>query len=570
MSVKKHGVDELAKARSQSLGLVGWVFFFSIFVNLLMLVGPIFMLQVYDRVLASGSEATLVAMFALVAALYALMSLLDFARGRIMARCGARLQEALDTRVFEVVLKRSILPQERSAPQRALRDLEAIRSILASPGFLAILDFPWVPVFIAALFIFHPLMGWLGIAGAIVLIVLAVVNQFLTRKKIPDMQTASARSHGLAEETRRHIEIVRAHGMGDQIVPRWNEMREKGQDFAMAHNDLSGAFQASTKAFRLFLQSAMLALGAWLVLQAELTAGAMIAGSIILGRALAPIEQSLSQLKPLQSAGAAWRSLGNLLAQTPPEEKKTELPRPEPRLSVKSVAISPVGSATAILSQVDFSMDPGDVIGVVGPSGTGKSSLLRTLIGVWPPRAGEVRLGAARLDQYNPSMLGGYVGYLPQEVDFFSGSVAENIARMAGEPDETEVIRAAKAACVHELILTLPQGYDTIMKSGETDLSAGQKQRIALARALYGDPAFLVLDEPNSALDAEGQEALNEAILKMKTDGKIVIISSHHPAGLAAVDRLIVLGNGTVVAQGPRDQILKSMIAAIEKNRKAG
>ena len=419
MYPKKHGIGELAKARSQSLGLVGWVFLFSIFVNLLMLVGPIFMLQVYDRVLASGSEETLVAMFALVAALYALMSLLDFARGRIMARFGARLQEALDTRVFEVVLKRSILPQERSAPLRALRDLEVIRSVFASPGFLAILDFPWVPVFIAALFIFHPLMGWLGIAGAIVLILLAVVNQLLTRKKIPEMQAASARSNGLAEETRRHIEIVRAHGMGGQIVPRWNEMREKGQGFAMAHSDLSGAFQASTKAFRLFLQSAMLALGAWLVLQAELTAGAMIAGSIILGRALAPIEQSLSQLKPLQGAVTAWRSLGDLMAQTPPEARKTELPRPEPRLSVKSVAVSPVGSATAILSQVDFSMDPGDVIGVVGPSGTGKSSLLRTLIGVWPPRAGEVRLGAARLDQYEPSMLGGYVGYLPQEVDFF-------------------------------------------------------------------------------------------------------------------------------------------------------
>jgi PrtD family type I secretion system ABC transporter len=569
MSTLSTGRDELVAARKRSRGLIGWAFTFSIFVNLLMLVGPLFMLQVYDRVLASGSEATLVALFVLVAALYALMAVLDFARGRIMFRTGARFQEALDERVFDAVLRRAILPKERTAPAKALQELQSIQGALASPGMMALMDFPWVPIFISALFLFHPMLGWLGVAGSLVLIALAFASQLLSRRRLPEMRIASAQAHHMAEQARQQVETVRAQGLTGQLTKRWARMRVKAQQHSVAHSDVVGGFQSVTKTFRMFLQSAMLAAGAWLVLQAELSAGAMIAGSILLGRALAPVEQALGQLKVLQGAAQSWKSLAALLSATPPAAPKTALPCPDARLQASNLAVCPVGAATPVLHGVDFAVAPGTALGLVGPSGSGKSSLIRTLVGIWPAQHGEVRLSGARLDQYNDNILGSHIGYLPQEVEFFPGSIAENIARMADEPDEAEVVRAAQAACCHELILSLPQGYDTPVKGGDAELSGGQRQRIALARALYGNPVLLVLDEPNSALDAEGQMALNQAINKMKADGKAVVISSHQPASLGVVDHLIVLGKGTVLTQGPRDEVLKSMMAAVEGLKKA-
>jgi ATP-binding cassette subfamily C protein len=497
------------------------------------------------------------------------MAILDFARGRIMARTGARFQEALDNRVFDAVLRRAILPKERIAPAKSLQDLQSIQGALASPGMLALMDFPWVPIFIAALFLFHPLLGWLGVAGACALITLAVASQFMTKRKVPEMQRASAYAHNLAEQARRQVETVRAQGLTNELSHRWSKLRVEAQKQSVAHSDVAGGFQSVTKVFRMFLQSAMLAAGAWLVLQGELSAGAMIAGSILLGRALAPIEQALGQLKVLQSAFESWKSLSGLLSATPPVARRTDLPTPEATLLVSNVSVCPVGSSSPTLQGVNINVTPGTAVGLVGPSGSGKSSLIRTLVGIWPARMGEVRLGGVKLDQYDEAKLGSYIGYLPQEVDFFSGSVAENIARMAEAPDEAEVVRAAKAACCHDLILSLPQGYDTAIKGGDVELSGGQRQRVALARALYGDPMLLALDEPNSALDTDGQMALNQAIIQMKAAGKVVIMSSHHPASLGVVDQLVVLGQGSVMAQGPRDEVLKSMMAAVESKRNA-
>ena len=559
----------LKAVRRTGRSLMTSVFVFSIFVNLLMLVGPLFMLQVYDRVLASGSHETLLALFTLVAMLYGLMAILDFARGRLLARAGARFLEALNETVFRAGVRRAILPQERAAPATGLRDLETVQTTLSSPGFTALFDLPWSPIFFAALFIFHPLLGWLGLAGGAILLVLTLVNDLLTRQKLMDYQKQSGQDQTLAEQARRNMEVVQSQGMMSALSGRWMELRTGAQAKNLAYSDLAGFFTAFTKSFRLFLQSAMLAAGAWLVLQAELTAGAMIAGSILLGRALAPIEQSLGQWRQLQKCRVSWRSLQKLLSMTPPLPERTRLPRPAALVSLDGVTVRAPGATKPVLVNVSVQIQPGQALGVIGKSGAGKSSLVRTLTGLWPPLSGEIRLGGARLDQYEPDTLGTYIGYLPQDVVFFNGSVAQNIARMALEPDEQEIVRAAQVAEAHDLILSLADGYDTLIEGGPVQLSGGQRQRIALARALYGNPELLILDEPNSALDIEGAKALNQVVANMKELGKAVILTTHRPTAIGQMDRLLVLEDGAMAAEGPRDDVLKTMMGTLPANAQA-
>ncbi len=560
----KLGRPELVQARRAGHFFICCVFLFSVFVNLLMLTGPLFMLQVYDRVLGSRSEETLAALFVLVGALYALMAILDYARGRVLARFGARFQEALDIRVFQAVIKRSLLPRERSVPVSGLRDLETIQSTLASPAFLALFDLPWAPIFFAAIFVFHQTLGWLGVVGGVALVALTTLNQWLTKDKVAKALSSSARAHSVADQARRNGEIVCSQGMSAPITQRWLSIRHEAQDSTIHSSDISGLFTASTKSFRLFLQSAILAVGAYLTLKGQMTAGGMIASAIILGRALAPIEQSLGQWSQLQKSRAGWLALLELLAATPPEPKRMELPRPKAKLTVKELAIATPGSRRATLTGISFVLTPGEAIGIIGRSGSGKSTLARALVGIWPPVAGEIRLGDAKLDQYAPDALGKFIAYLPQDVSFFTGTVSENIARMSIEPDEAEVVRAAQAANVHEMILMLPHGYDTLVEGGEVQLSGGQKQRVALARALYNRPELLILDEPNSALDAEGSEALNRVIGTMKADGKAVIVMTHRPTAISECDRLVILDNGKIRAQGSRDEILQTMTTNAE------
>lgn len=540
--------------------LIGPVFIFSVFVNLLMLTGPLFMLQVYDRVLGSRSEETLTALFILVAALYFLMGLLDYARGRLMARVAARYRARMDGPVFERVLHQSLDPRERAQAGAGLQSLDSVQAVLISPVMIALFDVPWTPFFLAAIFIFHPLLGWLSIAGGGTLIVIALLNSALTRKKAEETRRAAMQAQMIAEQTRVSAEIVRTQGMSDAMQTRWGVAQNTALGQSIAASDWTGSFSVLTKTFRLFLQSAMLAVGAWLVLKGELTAGAMIAGSILLGRALAPIEQTVGQWGAVQKALAARKSLKDLMKDEKAPPPTTRLPRPDASVTFSSVTVFGPGAKAPTLSGISFQLAPGQVLGVIGDSGMGKSTLAKTMVGLIPPMAGEIRFGGATLDQYDPDQLGELIGYLPQNVTLFSGTVAENIARMSPQPDNDKVFAAAKQANAHEMILSLPDGYQTMLHGSDSQLSGGQKQRIALARALYGDPALLVLDEPNSALDNSGTEALNRTVRHFRDSKRSVVIMTHRPAAIAECDTLLVIDHGQVKAYGPRDEVLNAVL----------
>ena len=554
------GLSELQAACRSGGGLLWSVGLFSVFANLLMLTGPLFMLQVYDRVLGSRSVPTLMALFLLVAVLYGLMAMLDYARGRLLARFGARFQDALNARVFHAVMRRALAPEMRSKPASGLRDVDAVQGLFISPVMLALFDLPWTPLFFGFIFVFHPLLGWMAVAGGAVLVAATLLNSWLIRNTSQEAQDASARAHGFAEHVRHQSELVWTQGMTTSLGNRWEQMRGDALDQTLGASDWTGLFSSFTKAFRLFLQSAMLAVGAWLTLRGEMTPGAIIAGSILLGRALAPIEQSIGQWPMVLKARAGWNALNELLEAVPQAKDVVSLPKPEGQLDLKGVYVTAPGTRHYLLSNVNFSLQPGEVLGVIGKSGSGKSTLARTVLGLHGPTAGEVRIGGARLDQYDRDALGSYVGYLPQQVSLFAATIAENIARMSLHPDDDKVIAAAKRANAHDLILALPNGYQTVVHADGGELSGGQRQRIALARALYGDPVLLLLDEPNSALDGEGTEALNRTIREFKTSGRTVVIMTHRPTAISECDRLMVIESGRIQADGPRDEVLKSMV----------
>ena len=554
----KHGAEAAAALR-RGRGLFTSIAVFSVFVNLLMLTGPLFMLQVYDRVLASRSEATLAALFILVAALYALMGVLDHARGRIAARIGARFQQALDGRVFDALLRRALDPRERARPASGLRDVESVQRFLSSPTLFAVFDIPWTPVFIAAIFVFHPLLGWVAVAGALILVAVTLANQITTRGPVRQAAAAAAEADAFADAAREQAELIQGLGMRGAVRRRWQAARETALEQQMAGADRTGTFTTGSRTFRFFLQSAMLAAGAWLVLQGQLTPGAMIAGSILLGRALAPVEQAIAGWPLAQRARQGWAALSDLLARTPAPAAPTPLPAPRAILDVHQVTVVPPGEHVATLRMLSLRVEPGEALGVIGASGSGKSTLARAITGIWQPASGKVRLDGATLDQYAPEALGRAIGYLPQEVTLFGATVAQNIARLQ-EPDPAAVVAAARAAGAHELILSLPEGYDTMIRTGAARLSGGQKSRIGLARAMYGDPAILVLDEPNAHLDAEGQQALNAAIRHIKADGRSVVIMAHRPSGIAECDTILILDHGLRKAYGPRDEVLKAQV----------
>ena len=560
MAGPRAGIEELRSARARGRGLLWAAFVFSIFVNLLALTGSLFMLQVYDRVLASKSVETLVALFLLISGLFALMALLDYSRGRVMARVGARFQTALDRRVFEATLRRSSNPAERAVPASALRDVDAVQQLFVSPVLLALMDMPWAPFFMAALFLFHPMLGWAGLAGGGVLVALAVANQVITAGRVRQAQAAAQGAHFFAEQVRTGAEVVLSQGMRGAMSRRWVARRTEGLAEVLSANDWTGSFTAFTKAFRMYLQSVMLAIGAYYVMKGETSGGAMVASSILLGRGLAPIEQALGQWPLVQRALAGWGALSRYLAATPVNPAVTKLPVPAASLMVRGITVVAPGTRAPTLRNVSLVLEPGQAVGVIGLSGSGKSTLARALLGYWPLSGGEIRLGGATLDQYDPDDLGSHIGYLPQAVTLFSGTVAENIARMTERPDPEAVVAAAKRSNAHEMILRLPEGYDTKLEGNDSQLSGGQRQRIALARALYGDPVLLILDEPNSALDAEGSEALNLAVRQFKATKRSVIIMTHRPIAIAECDVLAVMEGGAITAFGPRDQILGQVL----------
>lgn len=559
------GREELRATLRKSRSLFRVVLLFSVFANILVLTGPLFMLQVYDRVLSSRSEATLVALFALVAVLYAIMGVLDYARGRILGRVGARFQSMLDRRVFDALLRRSVDPNFRNRPATGLRDLESIQRLLSSPALFAFYDLPWTPLFLFAIFIFHPLLGWLAIAGGLVLIVATVLNQVLSKAPQRESMQASATAESFAESVRRDAEVVQSLGMRGAVLGRWRQQRDMALDTSIRAADVSGTFSTFSKTWRFFLQSGMLALAAYLVLQGELSPGAMIAGSVLLGRALAPVEQAIAQWSLVQRARQGWVSLTQLLEATPEEEEKTELPRPRAMLDVAGLTVIPPGEKIPTLKAVSFRVGPGMALGVIGQSASGKSTLARAITGIWPAFQGKVRLDGASLEQFSSETLGQHIGYLPQDVSLFDASVADNIARLSANPDPAQIVEAAKKAGAHEMILKLPDGYDTRIQSGGSRLSGGQRQRLGLARALYGAPVLLVLDEPNANLDSEGSNALNSAIEGMKAAGGSVIIMAHRPAAITQCELLMVMENGSVKDFGKRDDVLRNNVKNYEQ-----
>ena len=556
--------NELSRAFSgQTRAFLG-VAVFSASVNVLMLTGPLFMLQVYDRVLASRSSATLAVLFGIVVFLYGLMGLLDHFRGRVLARIGAGVQAALDGRVFAAVLRQAEVPSLRDRPAGALRDLAAIQGALSSPGMGALFDLPWAPLFVAVLFVFHPWFGWFALASGGIVLALALLNQ--ARTQVPQREAARliAQSEARTEAARKAVETLRGLGMAPALAAQWQATRDAALTATMAAADRAGALSMATRTIRLLLQSAVLALGALLVLRQELTPGAMIAGSILLGRALAPVEQAVSHWPQMQRALTGWRDLSRLLAALAPDRAPMDLPRPEARLAVRNLTVVPPGETTPVLQGLTFSAEPGDAIAVIGPSAAGKSSLARALVGIWPATRGEIRLGGADLDQYGRDRLGRWLGYLPQDVMLFSGRVADNIARFEAEAHPEQILQAAMQAEAHELIKGLPQGYDTPITDGGGRLSGGQRQRIGLARAFFGDPVLLVLDEPNASLDDPGVQALNRAIAQARKAGKVVLVMSHRPSALAECNKVMVLDGGQMLGFGPRDEMLARFLRPVQ------
>lgn len=557
--VTRRGNAELRSVRKRSRALYWTVAVFSLFANLLMLTGPLYMLQVYDRVLGSGSEETLIALSILVVFLYAMMGILDYTRGRIMARVGARFQDALDRRVFDAVVRKSALsPDART--NGSLADLEAVQRLLTSPVLMAAFDMPWTPIFFGAIFVFHPMLGWLALGGAGVLILITIANQFLSKNAHAKAGMAGQTAGSIADQIRTEAEMVQAMGMRTAAFDRWQKARSEALESQIRATDVGGTFTSMTRTLRLFLQSAMLGLGAYLVLQGEMTPGAMIAGSILLGRALAPVEMALNQWPIVQRGREGWQNLALLLGAVSPEMARTALPKPAAKLAAKNLTVVPPGERQASLKSINFNVEPGQAVGIIGPSGAGKTTLARTLTGVWPPAGGYIRLDGAALDHYGPEVLGQHIGYLPQRVQLFDGTIAENIARLSPQPDDAKVVEAAKKAAAHEMILELPKGYDTQVRAGQVRLSGGQMQRIGLARALYDDPVILVLDEPNSNLDNVGSQALNHAIRAMKAKGGSVLIMAHRPAAIQECDMLLVLDGGMRMAFGPKDEVLAGMV----------
>ena len=536
---------------------------FSGLINLLYLTGSFYMLQVYDRVIPSRSVPTLIALSLLAAALFAGQAALDYFRSRVLLHMARSLDERLSPRVFRIISQMPLRSGSSAAGLQPLRDLDQVRGFLSGGGPLGLFDLPWMPFYLAICFAFHPMIGIAALCGAVMLISITLCAEVFTHKPIAEVAQHAAARNGLAEATRRNAEVVAALGMGGRLATLWARSNEKHLDAQDRASGVSGGLSALSKAARSALQSGVLGLGAFLVIHNEASGGVIIASSIMTSRALAPVEMLISQWKGFGAARQGWRRLRELFAAFPEVDDPMPLETPCRSLIVESLSIAPPGGTRMVVNNVGFELKAGSALGVIGPSASGKSSLARALVGVWRPQRGAVRLDGAALGQWAPESLGRHIGYLPQDVELLSGTIASNIARFDADPDPEVVIRAARQAGVHELIVQFPQGYSTRLGEGGVALSGGQRQRIALARALYGDPFLVVLDEPNSSLDADGEQALTQAILNVRERGGIAVIMAHRPSALASVDMVLAMANGEAKGFGPRDEILRKVLRPV-------
>jgi PrtD family type I secretion system ABC transporter len=552
--------SELAEALAACRGAFYGTALISGMSNILMLTGAMFMLEIYDRVLPSRSMPTLVGLLVLAAALFTALGILDAIRGRILVRIGGALDETLSGRVYDTLMRLPLRVGARSDGTQPLRDLDAVRSYLSGLGPVALFDLPWIPLYLAICFAFHPLIGFAALAGAIILIVLTLLTEILMRAPARAATEAAVARNGLAEASRRNAEALVAMGMAGHIAARWSEANRQYMRSQQEASDLGGGLGAISKVLRMMLQSGVLAVGAYLVIHQEASAGIIIAASILSARALAPVDLAIANWKGFVAARQSWQRLNRLLTMSPARLTPMQLQTPVQRLTVEAVSASPPGVPKVVVQDITFELEAGQGLGIIGPSGSGKSSLVRLLVGVWQPVRGSVRLDGAALDQWASDALGRHIGYLPQDVELLAGTVAENIARFEPAPDNEAVIAAAKAVGVHDLIVRLPGGYDTPIGEQGSALSAGQAQRVALARAVYRDPFLVVLDEPNSNLDSEGEEALTRAILGVRERMGIVIVVAHRPSAIAGVDRLLMMNQGKAQAIGPKDEVLSKVL----------
>jgi len=532
--------------------------FFSLFINILAFVSPLYMLQIYDRVIASRNTMTLVALTVIAVFLLMVYAALEKIRSAILVRLGILFADIARSRLFNAVLKGSLLQPGRGHTQ-ALRDLDTIREFLTGSGLISFCDAPWVPIFVVGCFILHPVYGYVATAGAVLIFSFAVANEFLTRKHLMAATSSGIAANSYAAATFRNAEVLHAMGMLPGLRDRWLTRQDEGLGMQAAASDRAGHLVAASKFLRVFLQIAILGTGAYLTIEQESTPGAMIAASIIMGRALAPVEMAVANWKGFIGARSAYSRIISLFSILPAETEKLPLPAPEGHLSVENIIAVPPGAKDPVLRGISFVLRPGEVLGVLGPSAAGKSSLARVLVGVWSTAHGKVRIDGAELSHWDPEKLGRHIGYLPQDVELFSGSIAENIARF-NELDEVKIITAARMAGVHDMVQALPGGYNTQIGEGGFALSGGQRQRVGLARALYGKPAYVILDEPNASLDADGEAALLSALQQLRQEGCTSVLITHKTNILATVDKILVLSRGEVAGFGSRDEILSKLL----------
>ena len=531
---------------------------FSMVINFLMLVPVIYMLQLYDRVVPTGNESTLVMLTVIMLFLFITLGSLEWVRSQILVRVSTRLETLLNTRLFGVAFKQSLYSGGQRASSQPLDDLTSLRQFMTGNGLFAFFDAPWMPFYIIIMFLFHPWYGWAALFTAIVLVIIAFINEKVTSKTLSDANALALTGRSLVNANLRNAEVIESMGMLNNIRQRWVEGSYKILELQSKASSKAGLITGLSKTIRLSSQSLILGLGAYLVIQQEITPGLMIAGSILLGRALAPIDLMIGTWKGFINARGQYKRLNELLINIPDDKEKMALPEPQGRLSAEGAVIAPPGAKVAVIKGVSFTIEEGQSVAIIGPSGAGKSTLVRALLGIWPAANGKIRLDGADVFTWDREALGPYIGYLPQDIELFEGSISENIARFS-DVDPEQVVAAAKMADVHDMILRLPEGYDTFIGASGGVLSGGQRQRIGLARALYGNPVIVVLDEPNSNLDEQGEVALANAIQRLKAQNTTVIIVTHRNNVLSQVDNLLILKDGVLAAYGPREQVLAQL-----------
>ena len=551
--------SELATALESCRSAFISIALFSGMSNVLMLTGAIFMLEIYDRVLPSRSVPTLIALIILAIVLYGALGVLDLIRSRILVRIGSYLDESISARVYDGLVRLPLKAGNRGEGLQSLRDLDSLRAFLSGTGLIALFDLPWIPLYLIICFAFHFLIGLTALVGAVILCVLTALTEVYTRDPGKNLAGLAVARSGLADSSRRNAEALVAMGMSTRLAARWSETNKKYLASQRATSDIATGFSSTSKVLRMLLQSAVLGVGAYLVINQEATAGIIIASSILSARALAPVDLAIANWKGFVAARQSWNRLNQLLVLFPEQTAPMLLETPSKTLVVQAASVVPPGDQKIVVQDVSFTLKAGSGLGIIGPSGSGKSCLARMLVGVWQPVRGKVRLDGATYDQWAPDILGEKIGYLPQDVELIGGTIAENISRFSDNATAENIIAAARAAGVHDLIVSLPQGYETSIGEQGMLLSGGQAQRIALARALYGNPFLVVLDEPNSNLDAEGDEALTRAILGVRARNGIVIVIAHRPSAIAGVDHLLVMNSGRQIELSTKETVLAKL-----------